>query len=473
MKRTTFGVIVTNRSFFPDHLVAEERGRILALLERKGLGAVILAETDTPLGAVETYADAKACAALFRARQDDIDGILVVLPNFGDEVGVATAIDLARLDVPVLALACDDALDRMQLENRRDAFCGKISLCNNLHQRGIKYTVTRQHTCSLESAEAERETDFFAAVCRVVRGVRTARIAAIGARPDAFHTVRFSEKLLQQYGITTSVVDLSEILAAAEAMPTDPAVLARVEEIRRYGRIPPHIQESRVVQQARLSLVLEKYVADHDCQASAIQCWDSIQKNYGIATCLSMSMMGEKGLPSACEMDVTGALSMYALQLASGTPSAYFDWNNNYADERDKCVNLHCSNFPASFFGREFEIGELDVLGTTLGAANCFGACKARIVGGPMTYCKITTDDCNGRIRFYVGEGDFLDDPVETRGGVSVCRVPDLQGLMRFITRNGFEHHVAMNRARVADVLEEALGNYLGWDVHRHGGGTT
>ena len=468
MKQSTFGVIVTNRSFFPDHLVTEERGRILSLLAKKGIGAVILSETDTPLGAVESYADAKTCAALFRARQDDIDGILVVLPNFGDEVGVATAIDQARLDVPVLALACDDDLDRMQLENRRDAFCGKISLCNNLYQRGIRYTVTRQHTCALDGPAAEAEVDFFAAVCRVVRGVRTARIAAIGARPDAFHTVRFSEKLLQKYGITTSVVDLSEIIFAAQAMPVDAAVLSRVEEIRRYGRIPAHIPESRVVQQAQLTLVLEKYVADHDCQASAIQCWDSIQKNFGLATCLSMSMMGEKGLPSACEMDVTGALSMYALQLASGTPSAYFDWNNNYADERDKCVNLHCSNFPASFFGREFEIGELDVLGTTLGPSNCFGACKARIVGGPMTYCKITTDDREGRIRLYVGEGDFLDDPVETKGGVSVCRVNDLQGLLRFITRNGFEHHVAMNRARVAGVLEEALGNYLGWDVHRH-----
>jgi L-fucose isomerase-like protein len=469
MQSVTLGVIISNRSFFPGHLVTEERLKVLQKLTAKGIDSVILSEKDTPLGAVMTYDDAKACARLFKANQDKIDGILVVLPNFGDEVGVATAIELADLNVPILIQACDDSRDRMQLENRRDAFCGKISLCNNLYQRDIKYSVTRQHTCDINSIVFERELDQFAAVCRVVRGMRHARIAAIGTRPDAFHTVRFSEKLLQKYGITTAVVDLSEIIFAARAMENTPEVLARVEEIRAYGKIVPGIEEEKLLKQAKLMLTLEKWVSDHDCQASAIQCWDSIQNNYGVATCLSMSMMGEKGLPSACEMDVTGALTMYALYLASGEPSAYFDWNNNFADERNKCVNLHCSNFPASFFGhKDFEIGNLGVLGTTLGQDHCFGACKAQIKDGPMTYAKITTDDKNGKIKFYVGEGEFLKDRMDTEGGVAVCQVPDLQGLLNYICRNGFEHHVAMNRGLVADVLEEALGNYLGWEVYRH-----
>ena len=469
MKTTTFGVIITNRSFFPAHLVKVERAKILAKLSDKGFNTVILSEDDTPLGAVMTYADAQACAKLFSANRDVIDGILVILPNFGDEVGVSTAIDLARLNVPILVQACDDSLDLMQLENRRDAFCGKLSLCNNLYQRDIKYTVTTQHTCDIDSPEFEADLASFAAVCRVVRGMRTARIAAIGTRPDAFHTVRFSEKLLQKYGITTAVVDMSEIIFAALDMEVTPQVKAKILEIKTYGKISPSIEESKIILQAKLILTIERWVVEHNCDASAIQCWDSIQNNYGVATCLSMSMMGEKGLPSACEMDVTGALTMYALYLASGNASAYFDWNNNFAADRNKCVSLHCSNFPASFFGHsDFEIGNLGVLGTTLGSDHCFGACKAQIKEGPMTFAKITTDDKNGKIKLYVGEGEFLKDPVKTEGGVAVCSVPDLQGLMRYMTQNGFEHHVAMNRSNVAGVLEEALGNYLGWDVHRH-----
>ncbi len=181
-----------------------------------------------------------------------------------------------------------------------------------------------------------------------------------------------------------------------------------------------------------------------------------------------MSMLGEAGYPSACEMDVTGAITMLVLRLASDSPSGYLDWNNNYTDDRDKCVGIHCSNYPKSFFGSEIEISNLDILGTTLGSEKCFGACKGRVAAGPMTFGKVTTDDTKGRIKVYVGEGEFTDDPIETMGGVAVCKVSGLQRLLDYICNNGFEHHVAMNRSLSAKVLEEALGKYMGWDVHRH-----
>lgn len=468
MCKMTFGVIITNRSFFPDHLVVEERTNILRRLATMGYDTVILGESDTPLGAVQTLADAKKCAGLFQKERDRIDGIVVVLPNFGDEVGVSTAIDLAKLNVPVLVQACDDEDHKMQMENRRDAFCGKLSLCNNLYQRNIKFTNTTSHTCKIDSEEFTKDIERFAAVCRVVKGVSTARLGAIGTRPDPFHTVRFSEKLLQDSGITVAVTDLSNIITKANAMEITDEVRKKIQEIRNYGRIPETISEEKVVRQAKLCLVLEQWVMENECNASAIQCWDSIQNNYGCATCLAMSMMGEKGLPSACEMDVTGALTMYALYLASGQPSGYLDWNNNFTDDRDKCVNLHCSNFPKGFIGTDFEISTLDVLSTTIDAEKCFGACKAQLVPGVMTFAKITTDDKNGKIKLYVGEGQFLGDPVDTKGGVAACKVKNLQGLLDHLCRNGFEHHVAMNRSTCADVIEEALGKYLGWEVYRH-----
>lgn len=468
MKNMTFGVIVTNRSFFPEHLVIEGRKEILKKLESLGYNYVILSEEDTPLGAVMTYSDAKKCAELFKKNREIIDGIIVVLPNFGDEVGVSAAIDMAKLNVPVLVQACDDSLDKMQIENRRDAFCGKLSLCNNLYQRGIKFTNTTLHTCAINSEQFTKDLEYFAAVCRVVRGLSNARIGAIGTRPDPFNTVRYSEKLLQANGISVSVLDLSQIIFECMEMKNTEEVMKKAEEIRRYGRIPDNISEEKIIKQAKLCLVIEKYARENEWDAIAIQCWDTIQNYYGCATCLAMSMLGEKGIPCACEMDVMGALTMYALYLAAGKPSAYLDWNNNYADDRDKCVSQHCSNFPKSIFGTEMEISTLDVLGTTLGAENCFGACKGRVKSGPMTYAKITTDDRNGKIKAYIGEGEFTDDPLDTKGGISVCKVPNLMKLMDYICKNGFEHHVAMSQSLVADVLEEALGNYLGWDVYRH-----
>lgn len=465
---SAFGVIVSTRGFFPAWLAEDGRKQILTKLEKMGHEAVILSETDTKHGVVETREDAKKCAELFKGNKDRIDGIIVILPNFGDEVGVVSTIDMAKLDIPVLVQACDDDIDKMDLNNRRDSFCGKISVCNNLNQYGIKFTDTALHTCSIESDDFTEDIIFFSKVCKVVKGIRKARIGAIGARPGAFQTVRFSEKLLQASGITTCATDMSEIIFAAQKMENTKEVEGRVKEIKAYGRIPSYIQEENIIKQAKLGLTVEKWLKDNECDASAIQCWSSIQENYGCAGCVSMSMMGENGMPSACEMDVTGTLTMYALFLASGEPCGYLDWNNNYGEDRNKCISTHCSSFPKSFFGREFEISNLDVLGNSLGAEKCFGACKAKVAAGPMTFAKITTDDKSGKIKVYIGEGKFTDDPAKLDGGIAVCSVPNLQKLMKLICSNGFEHHVAMNRSLSAAVLEEALGKYLGWDVIRH-----
>jgi len=468
MKKITFGVIVTTRSFFPDHLAVDAGNEIIDKLEKMGYSALKLTSSETRLGAVSTLDDAFKCAELFKKNRDLIDGIIVVLPNFGDEVAVATAIDMSKLNVPILVQACDDYDTKLDLASRRDAFCGKLSLCNSLYYRNIKFTNTTLHTCALNSEEFTKDIERFAAVCRVVKGVSNARVGSIGTRPNPFHTVRYSEKLLQAAGITVSVVDLSEILFSAEKMENTQVVKDRIEEIKKYGKVPSDIEDGKLVKQAKLSLVLEKWIEDNKCDASAVQCWDSLQDNFGVAACLSMSMMGEKGKPSACETDVTGALTMYALFLASGEPSGYLDWNNNYTNDRDVCISQHCSNFPKRFIGKDFEIGNLDILGTTLGEQNCFGACKAQIIPGPMTFAKITTDDLKGKIKLYVGEGEFLGDRLDTFGGTALCKIPNLQKLMDYICTNGFEHHVAMNRSLSADVLKEALGKYMGWEVHVH-----
>jgi L-fucose isomerase-like protein len=468
-KKTTFGLIVGTRGFFNPQLASEGRKALLKKLDQLGYDYVIPDEDATPNGAIETLSDARVCADLFKKKADKIDGIVVILPNFGDELGVVQTIDMARLNVPVLVQACDDDLDKLSVAARRDAFCGKFSVCNNLYQYNIPFTNTTYHTYSIDSEEFTHDLDSFARVCRVVNGLRHARIGAIGARPAAFQTVRFSEKLLQTSGITVVPVDLSEIIFNAQSLTdTDKVVSSKMEEIRAYGRIPERIPAGNVLKQAKLSVVLDRWMETNGCDASAVECWDSIQKNYGCATCLSMSMMGERLIPSACEVDVVGAVSMYALLLASGNPPGFLDWNNNYALDRNKCINTHCSNYPLSFMGKEVEISTLDVLGATLGEDRCFGAIKGQVAAGPMSYFRISTDDPKGKIKAYVGEGEFTDDPVGIDGGAAVCHIPNLQGLLDVLCKNGFEHHVAMVRGNWAGVLKEAVGNYLGWDLYYH-----
>lgn len=468
-KRTTFGVIVGTRGFFnPDH-AKNARKEIVEKLEREGYGCVILPSEATEHAAVETIEDASKCARHFREHASEIDGIVVLLPNFGDEIGVVESIARAKLDVPVLVQASNDDVDKVDVKGRRDSFCGKISVCNNLVQYGIPFTDTRDHTVDVASEEFSQDLDRFGRICRVVRGLTSARIGAIGTRPAAFQTVRFSEKILQRQGITVVPVDLSVILSSAEKLDNEAArVKRKTQEIKAYGKIPNRIPAANIVKQAKLSVVIEEWMEENLLDASCIQCWDSVQENYGCATCLTMAMMGEQLMPSACEVDLDGTVSMYALALASGKAPGFLDWNNNYGKKADMCVNTHCSNFPQSFMGADIEISELDILGESLGRENCFGAIKGKVAPGEMTYFRASTDDVKGTIHSYVGHGEFTDDPFPMDGGIAVCHIPNLRGLLRHITKNGFEHHVAMVRGRWVEVIYEAVDTYLGWDLYVH-----
>jgi len=469
MQKPTLGVIVGNRDFFPDVLVSEGRKEVLGVLSEMDIEPVIVSEKDTNLGGVETWSDVKKCAALFKATQDNIDGILVVLPNFGNEKGVVNTIKESGLQVPILVQAYPDDLKQFNLERRRDSFCGKISVCNNLRQYGYPFSLTKLHTVSPTDAGFKADLEKFVAVCRVVKGLKNARLGAVGARPSDFNTVRFSEKLLQASGISVTTIDNSEVFGKASRLADDDSrVETKLESIEAYISTDG-IPKSSLLKMAKLGIVLEDWMAEHDLHATAVQCWTSIQQNYGINACGLMSMMSENLLPSACEVDITGVASMYALQLASGKPSALIDWNNNYGNDPNKCVLFHCSNWAKSFF-EESKMAHADVLATTLGVENTYGAVAGRVPSGPMSYARISTDDVNGVIHTYVGDGVFTDDKLNTFGGRAVVEVPELQKLLSHICLNGFEHHAAMNPAHTASVLKDAFGTYLGWQVYSHEG---
>lgn len=469
-ERMCFGIIIGTRAYFNSELAKDVRKQLLKTLADEGYDYVILPEDATPTGSssIETREDGLKCAELFRQNRDRIDGIIVSLPNFGFEIGIINAISVADLNVPVLVQACDDENDKVDLDSRRDAFCGKISVCNNLYQYGIPFTDTTLHTYSIYSELLAKDINKFAGICRVVNGLRHARIGAIGARPAVFQTVRASEKLLQKSGITVVPVDLSEILGAARKIEdTDAELLKKLEEIKCYAAVPKEYSD-KLVLQAKFGVAVERWIEANQIDAVAVQCWDSLEQNYGCAACVTMSMLGEKLLPAACEVDIAGAVSMYALTLAAQGQSALLDWNNNFAEDRNKCVCTHCGNFPKSFVRNDLKLGTLGVLGRTLGKVNTFGAVYGKVTKGDFTFFRISTDDTKGAIKAYLGTGEITDDPYGMDGCIAVTKVNNLQTLMKYICKNGFEHHVAMVRNDVKEILNEAIEDYLGWNLYVH-----
>jgi L-fucose isomerase-like protein len=468
-RKMTMGLIVGNRGFFPDHLAKSGREEMIQVLRKAGMDVVALTPDESKHGAVETHEEAKRCAELFRSKAEAIDGVIVTLPNFGDERAIADTLRLARLAVPVLVQATPDTPAKMGITHRRDSFCGKMSAANNLRQYGIPYSLTTLHTEAPDSPEFANDLEWFAAACRVVKGLRNLRVGAIGARPAAFNTVRYSEKLLEANGISVETLDLSEVLGRISRMKDgDDSAVKKLQSIEKYVTTS-NIPEAALLKMAKLGAVVDEWMKAADVRISAVQCWTSLEENLGVVPCTVMSMMSDSLLSSACEVDVCGVIGMHALQLASETPSALLDWNNNYGDDPNKAVCFHCSNLPKHFF-KDVRMDFQEIIAGTVGKDNTFGTCVGRVKSGPMSFARFSTDDLNGKIRGYTGGGRFTDDPLDTFGGAGVVEIPGLQKLLHFICENGFEHHVAANFSTVAPAVHEATTRYLGWDMHAHTG---
>jgi L-fucose isomerase-like protein len=468
VKKMTMGVIIGNRGFFPDQLAKAGREEMIQALAKAGIDCIVLGPQDSKHGAVETHEEAKRCAALFRKHSDKIDGVIVSLPNFGDERAIADTLRLARLDVPVLIQATPDDASKMTILHRRDSFCGKMSACNNLRQYGIPYSLTRLHTVSPDTADFETDLAWFAAVCRVVNGFRNLRVGSIGARPTAFNTVRYSEKLLENSGISTETLDLSEVFGRINKLKDDHAgVQGKLAEIKKYVTTSG-VPDAALIKMAKLGYVIDDWMTSTDLQISAVQCWTSMEEYFGVVPCTIMSMMSNKLLPAACEVDVVGTLSMHALALASETPSALLDWNNNYGDDPNKAVCFHCSNLPKHFF-QDVRMDFQEIIAGTVGKDNTFGTVVGRVKPGAMSFARFSTHDTAGVMRGYVGEGEFTTDALNTFGGVGVVKIGGLQKLLHYICENGFEHHVAANFSNTAAAVHEAAVRYLGWQMYWHG----
>jgi len=459
------GFIPANRGFFSSELAAKMRGETIAAMEKLGITVVVPGEDQTEVGCVQSLGEAEVCAELFR--QHNVRGIVVGAVNFGEEQSVAQTIRSTGLDVPVMIFGCQEEEVLTMETRRRDAFCGLLSIGDVLRQIGVKYSVANRPICFPSDESFAADLDWFVRVCRVVTGVKNARYAQIGARPDAFWTCRYNEKQLQRLGPTAVVLDLSEAIAGANALDDDDAEVQRlVAETCRYADVSGVKPES-VLRSAKLELFLRRFQQENGIDAFGIQCWTSIQANYGACSCTAMSRLGNEGTPCACESDIMGTLSMHAAMLASGSPAGLADWNNLH-NEDDELANIwHCGVFPASFAKTPPKLGVQEIIASG-GAAtydDSQGTVEFIAEPSPLTLVRVTQDpECGWHAM--IAEGKFEDNPAVTFGGYGWCRIPNLQRLYRDVLLRQFPHHVGITQTHVGNVLWEAFGNYLGMNVY-------
>ena len=461
MRPITFALYFGNRGFFPESLIAGARQEMRDAVEGAGYGALLLDAGATRFGAVETPAEGMCYARFLAEHRGQYDGVILCLPNFGDETGAVAALQDAG--VPILIQAYPDELAKMDFQQRRDAFCGKFSIMDVFTQYGVPFTACPPHTVHPSGTAFSRLLHSFAATCRVVRRLRRLTVGAIGARTTAFKTIRFDELALQRYGVTTETFDLSELFQRVRAIaPEGDAFMAKTVRLQAYTRWEG-VPEASFQQLVKLSLALDDMIAGYGLQAIALRCWLEIEQELGVSPCVLLSELNDRGIAAACELDVCNAVTMVALAEASGKAATCLDWNNNYGEEEDKCILFHCGPVPQSLMAGPGQVIDHPMFAKAMGAGCGFGCNVGRIAPTPMTFASLKTQD--GVLSYYLGEGAFTADPIaeDYFGCAGVAQIANLQQRLQTIGYTGYRHHVGVTSGQVAMPVREALSRYLGY----------
>jgi len=461
--KSTFALFFGNRGFFPASLMAAAREELPKALCAQGYGVLMMDEGATRFGAVETPREGQLYADFLRQHHGQFDGVILSLPNFGDENGAMAALQDAG--VPIYIQAYPDEMDKMGPSQRRDSFCGKLSIMDVFFQSGIKFSIYKPHTVAPGSKQFNANVDQFDRVCRVVKGMRRMNVGALGARTTPFKTVRFDEVALQRYGVTTESLDFSDVLARVRDVQQGSDAYAQKAAVLKACASWEGVPAEAFDKEVKLGVVIDEIIDEMQLDAVAFRCWTEIQKELGICPCVVLGELNDRGIAAACEVDVCNAVIMRALNLASGQPAACLDWNNNYEDDDDKCILFHCGPVPASLMSGKGHIIENPILATSLGQGCSYGCNVGRIAPGDFTFSSMITD--SGRVRCYVGEGEFTKDtiPEDFFGCAGVAKIDHLQDVLMHIGRYGYRHHVSLTPGEYAPALREALGYYLGYDV--------
>ncbi|MDO4649520.1 MAG: hypothetical protein Q4B26_12795 [Eubacteriales bacterium] len=460
-KKVTFALCFCNRGFMPGELIYGARADMVKAVTDAGYDYIIMDEKATRYGGVETRAEGKLYAQWLKEHDGEFDGVIFSMPIFADENGAIEA--LKDAGVPILFQAYPDEIGKMDFNHRRDAFCGKFSVTDVFTQYEVPFTVMKPHVVHPLSEKFAENLRDFAAICRVVNGMKRFSIGCIGARTTAFKTVRFDEITMQKYGITVESFDLSELFRKVEAKTNDdPVVLAKVDRLENYTDFSLVPEENKFTL-AKISVVIDEYIEEYQLDAITLRCWNEMETYLRVCPCVLLSELNDRGIVASCEIDMCSAIVMRAMNLASEIPTTVLDWNNNYGDDEDKVILFHCGPVPQSLMTKKGTVTNHKMFDKG-DPGSGWGSNEGRIKPMDITISNCQTKD--GKIIVYASEAKFTDDVIEDEffGCAGVAEIPDLQNKLIRLARGGFKHHTAIGEGHMKEVLKEAFTTYLNYD---------
>ena len=454
-------LLVANRGFFPSSVIDSAYDEMRQAAGKVGVELLEMDRSLTRYGAVETTQEGLIFAEHLEKHHGEYDGVIICLPNFGDENGIKAA--LKDINVPVLLQAYPDEIGKMDFANRRDAFCGKLGLCAVFKQMGFKFTSGKPFVMHPLSAEFEKELSEFVSICRIVKGMRHMRMGVFGARTTAFKSVRFDEGAMERLGCDVETYDLTQVFAKFKTIDENSEDVKffakKLEETGNLCDTPDYAKKNLAI----LGAALKAFVDENKLNAITVRCWSELQYEYKVAPCALLGIFNQMGIPAACETDATNAIAMMALNLASGKPTGCLDINNNYGDDEEKCILFHCGPLPIDLMVGPGHVEEHKMFVKTQGENCSWGVNVGRIKPGVITISGVRTE--NGEVRYFAERAEVTDDQVESEffGTPGVMKKEGLQDMLYGMANEGFRHHAIITPGDHVRAVTEALTKYLGY----------
>lgn len=457
-----FALFFGNRGFMPAELIEEAREDMIKAVIAAGYEVLVMDKNATRYGAIETRDEGRLYHDWLKTHEGEYDGIILCMPIFIDENGAVAALQDAG--VPILMQAYPDEIGKMDFKHRRDAFCGKFSVTDVFYQYRIPFTILKPHVVHPLSKQFKENLLEFAAVCKIVKGMKRFTIGCIGARTTAFKTVRFDEVTLQRYGINVESFDLSELIFKVNSKEDDDVkVLKKKNILERYSDFTL-VPERNKITLAKISVVIDEYIDEYHLDAITLRCWNEMETILRVCPCVLISELNDRGIVCSCEIDLCSAITMRAMALASGKPTACLDWNNNYGEDENKVILFHCGPVAQTLMDGKGKVTEHKMFAKG-DPGSGWGANEGRIKAFDMTFSNCFTE--NGTLKVYVSEGKFTGEEIEKEyfGCGGVAAIPDLQNKLMKLARNGFKHHTTVAMGHLKKALTEAFTTYLGYEM--------
>ncbi len=457
-----FALCFGNRGFMPGELILGARKDMVEAVTKAGYDYIIMDESATRYGAVETRDEGMLYHDWLKGHDGEYDGVIFCQPIFVDENGAITA--LRDAGVPILMQAYPDEIGKMDFQHRRDAYCGKFSVTDVFTQYQVPFTVMKPHVVHPLTNTFAKNLRDFAAICRVVNGMKRFTIGAIGARTTAFKTVRFDEVALEKYGITVESFDLSELVYKVNNLDDNAvSVTEKINCLKAYTDCS-NIPDENMKALAKISVIIDEYIKEYHLDAITLRCWNEMETILRVCPCVLLSELNDRGIVASCEIDLCSAITMRAMNLASEEPTAVLDWNNNYGDDENKVILFHCGPVAQTLMTNKGVVTEHKMFAKN-DSGSGWGCNEGRIKSFDMTYSNCQTKD--GKLIIYANDAKFTDELIEDSyfGCAGVAEIPNLQIKLIKLARGGFKHHTSVGVGHMKDVLTEAFTTYLGYDV--------